>query len=229
MSDSKAIALRDLSFSYHGKAPTISIRNLSVERGDRVFLFGPSGSGKTTLLGLIGGILSPSAGSVEVLGTNIAKLTAGQRDSFRGSHIGFIFQMFNLIPYLTVEENMILPGLLNADRAKRLSARNLTATAHEFADRLGLSKYLKTQVTSLSVGQQQRVAAARAMIGSPEIVIADEPTSALDTDHRTSFIELLFEMSKANNTTLVFVSHDQSLKSLFSRNISLRELNEVAT
>lgn len=228
MSDSKAISIKNLNFRYGKRPPTLVLADLTIDQGERIFLYGPSGSGKTTLLGLLGGILKAESGSVDILGTRLDQLSAGARDSFRGSHVGFIFQMFNLIPYLSVEENMALPCLLNKERRQRLAGRTIHEVVLEFAQKLGLEAHLKTRVTDLSVGQQQRVAAARALIGSPEIVIADEPTSALDADHRASFIKLLFDMCNHSQATLVFVSHDQNLKGHFSRSLSLPELNGAA-
>jgi putative ABC transport system ATP-binding protein len=184
-------------------------------------LFGPSGSGKTTLLGLLAGVLAGYTGSVEVLGQDMAKLRGSARDAFRGTHIGYIFQQFNLIPYLTVRENITLPGRLQPARGKQ--AGDVTAVAQ----RLGIASLLERGVTELSVGQQQRVAAARALLGGPELLIADEPTSALDFDHRERFLELLFENCALTNSTLLFVSHDRSLAGKFDRQLSLVDFNRA--
>jgi len=194
---------------------------------------GPSGSGKTTLLGLLAGILKPQRGSVTVLGTDITTLHSIARDRFRADHIGFIFQMFNLIPYLSVVENIILPCHFSALRKKRAleHSSDLKSEALRLLTRLNLhdEQLLKKPVVELSIGQQQRVAAARALMGAPELLIADEPTSSLDSDHRQAFINLLFEECKASTTTLVFVSHDTSLAGLFHRRLQLDELNSVGS
>ena len=224
---SAAIQIKDLSFSYRPGSPVLAIDSLAVNLGDTVFLHGPSGSGKTTLLGLLGGILSPDKGQIGVLGANLPDLSQSQRDAFRGENVGFIFQMFNLIPYLNVEENIVLPCLMSSKRKARLGKQSVAAAAGELAEKLGIASLLGKRATDLSVGQQQRVAAARAFIGAPKLVIADEPTSALDTDHRAAFIKLLFSVCESAQSTLVFVSHDRSLASLFSKQLDLVQINGV--
>jgi putative ABC transport system ATP-binding protein len=221
------IRFSNVQFHYRAGRRVLDIPSLEIGKGERVFLFGPSGSGKTTLLGLLAGVLTAQAGSVQVLGRELTKLSAAQRDAFRGSHIGYIFQLFNLIPYLTVEENIVLPCRLSAERRKRLRGRDLNAAAREVAARLGMEALLGENVTNLSVGQQQRVAAARSLIGTPELVIADEPTSSLDHDHRERFIQLLFEACRDAGATLIFVSHDRTLQPMFDRALSLPELNRA--
>ncbi|MCR9141967.1 MAG: ATP-binding cassette domain-containing protein [bacterium] len=211
-----------------GEPVVLDVPEFRMQRGERVFLHGPSGSGKTTLLGLLGGVLDiPAGGRVGVLGQDLATLSSAARDAFRGSHMGYIFQMFNLIPYLSVVENITLPCRLNADRRARLKGREASEVAQELADHLGIADYLNSPVTRLSVGQQQRVAAARALIGDPELIIADEPTSALDTDRRENFIELLFQRCQASGASVLFVSHDHGLRSLFDRDVSLAEINQA--
>lgn len=142
--------------------------------------------------------------------------------------MGYIFQMFNLIPYLTVHDNIILPCRMNAARRARVQDSSLDEGAARLANLLGISQLLYKKVTELSVGQQQRVAAARALLGAPKLIIADEPTSALDMDHREQFLQLLFKECQIQNSTLVFVSHDRQLMPLFQRNLSLAEINSAA-
>jgi len=227
-----AIDISALRFSWGiSSAPVLDISGLRVDKGDRVFIEGPSGSGKSTLLALIAGVLTPQQGAVTVLGHRLDSLSGVQRDRFRSDHMGVIFQMFNLIPYLSVVENVTLPcrfSRLRRERALRrdggLEAETRRLLSHLDMDHPGL---LSRPVTELSVGQQQRVAAARALIGSPEIVIADEPTSSLDADHRHSFIELLFEECRNTQATLIFVSHDTSMACLFDRFIRLSEINRA--
>ncbi|MFZ9304072.1 MAG: ATP-binding cassette domain-containing protein [Steroidobacteraceae bacterium] len=223
-----AILARELLFAWPGKAPVIDIEQFSVARGERVFLRGPSGSGKSTLLGLLGGVLKPARGEVNLLGTEISALSASRRDRFRGEHLGFIFQMFNLIPYLSVLENVLLPADFSPARAVRVGG-DLQAEGRRLLGALGLgaSDIQSRAVTELSIGQQQRVAAARALLGKPEIIVADEPTSSLDHDAREDFLQLLMGECRTQGSTLLFVSHDTSLGHLFDRTISLGDLNRA--
>lgn len=225
-----AIALERVQFGWHAET-LLDIPQFNVAAGERVFLRGPSGSGKSTLLGLIGGVHVPRDGAVNILGTNLATLSARARDRFRAAHIGFVFQLFNLVPYLTVLENVILPCRFSPERRTRVRASNQTETdeAARLLDGLGLDpRALGGQrTTDLSIGQQQRVAVARALIGQPELLIADEPTSALDEGTRERFLELLFEQCSASSTALVLVSHDERLGGLFERQVELGELNQA--
>ncbi|GFM67428.1 ABC transporter ATP-binding protein [Pseudomonas cichorii] len=226
------IELSDLSFNWPGHPQLLDIPAFRLEPGETLFLKGPSGSGKTTLLGLLGGVQKPGSGSIRLLGQDLSKLSAGARDRFRVDHTGYIFQQFNLLPFLSVRENVELPchfSRVRAERAKQRHGSVEQATSTLLAH-LGLKDpaLLSRRAGSLSIGQQQRVAAARALIGQPELVIADEPTSALDADTRESFIRLLFAECREAGSSLLFVSHDQSLAPLFDRNLSLSELNRAA-
>jgi putative ABC transport system ATP-binding protein len=220
-----AIDIRDLRFAYRNGPEVLRIPDFQIARGEHTFLYGPSGSGKTTLLGLVAGVLEVQNGSLRVLGEDLGRLTSARRDAFRASNLGYIFQLFNLITYLSVEENIMLPCQVSAERRARLNGGSPQGEARRLATHLGLAPYLSRNVLELSVGQQQRVAAARAMIGSPALMIADEPTSALDYDHRGRFLDLLFESCNAANTTLLFVSHDQTLMSRFDRQVALNDIN----
>lgn len=222
-----AVQVQNVAFSYRAGKEILRIRDFQVERGERIFLFGPSGSGKTTLLSLVAGVLQASQGELRVLDRNLVKMSNHERDSFRGVHIGYIFQLFNLISYLSVIDNITLPCRLNPARRRSLGDQDLKELAREAASQLGVEDLLDEAVIDLSVGQQQRVAAARALLGSPELVIADEPTSALDFDHRERFLRLLFERCGQSGSTLIFVSHDRSLAPLFDRAVSLPDINEV--
>jgi putative ABC transport system ATP-binding protein len=223
-----AIAIEGLKFRYGAGREILDIPELRIGAGERVFLYGPSGSGKTTLLGVIAGVLEAKVGRVAVLGQDLTRMTPARRDAFRGSHVGYIFQLFNLIPYLSVIENITLPCRLSAERRRRLGSKSLEAAAREAARHLGIETLLPESVTQLSVGQQQRVAAARALIGTPELMVADEPTSSLDHDHRERFIRLLFESAREAGSALVFVSHDRTLMPLFDRAISLPAVNRAS-
>jgi putative ABC transport system ATP-binding protein len=209
----------------------VDVESLRVASRERIFLRGPSGSGKSTLLSLLAGVVVPREGAVRVLGRDIGKLGGAARDRFRADHIGFIFQMFNLIPYLSVVENVCLP--CGFSERRRLRATRAGASAEAEAVRLlehldmADAAVLRRPVTDLSVGQQQRVAAARALIGAPELVIADEPTSSLDADRRSAFLDLLFRECARERTTLIFVSHDASLAPLFDREIPIAAINHA--
>jgi putative ABC transport system ATP-binding protein len=224
-----AIELDNVEFSWPSGTRVLEVSQFRVEPRERVFLHGPSGSGKSTLLGIIGGILKPQAGQVRVLDASLTSLTAAARDRFRGEQIGFIFQMFNLIPYLTVTENVLLPLGFSNGRAQRLESADAGAEAARLLQALGLSDpgILQRRVTDLSVGQQQRVAAARALIGRPPIVIADEPTSSLDADMRADFLRLLMNECTNHGTTLLFVSHDVALAEMFDRTVRIRDINHA--
>lgn len=218
------IEIHNLSFSYDKKKPVLALQNFSVKAGESLFVYGPSGCGKTTFLEILCGILSPQQGEYRFLNHSVPILQNHQRDQLRADHIGYVFQSHNLIPYLTVRQNIELPCWLSAAKKQRLK-KPLSEEVAFLAERLGIFETLNKPVTELSLGQSQRVAVARALIGSPELILADEPTSALDFDHKQKFLQLLFELSALTNSTVVFVSHDQSLISQFSRSVSLMELN----
>jgi len=224
-----AVYLQDVIFSYERNAPLLQIDELLIDEGERVFLYGPSGSGKTTLLGLVAGVLRANKGEVRVLGKDLTRLSSSARDRHRGAEMGYIFQSFNLIPYLSVRENIALPCHVHAKRMKRITASTLDGEILRIASRLDLDGFLNKPVTKLSTGQQQRVAIARAVIGAPRLVIADEPTSSLDRDRQESFLRLLIEVCNEARSTLIFVSHDSSLMSRFERHISVSEVNQVVS
>ena len=230
--DQAIITTQDLVFSWQRQqSPVVDIDAFSIQAGERVFIKGPSGSGKSTLLSLLGGVLVPQRGHVSVLGKELGSLSGAQRDVFRADHIGFIFQMFNLIPYLSVLDNVYLPLQFSRQRRDKVLARGgIQEEAIRLLAHLDLDSedVLSRPVTELSVGQQQRVAAARALIGSPEILIADEPTSSLDADRREAFIALLIRECAQAQITLVFVSHDAGLEAYFDRSIALDDINRAA-
>lgn len=204
------------------------IPELMVKKGEHLFIQGPSGSGKTTLLNLLTGINLANSGSVIVLGTPLERLSTIQRDQFRADHLGVIFQQFNLLPYLSLLENVQLP--CGFSKRKKVNAGNMHETALRLLTHLSIpASLLNKPVSKLSVGQQQRTAVARALIGSPEIVIADEPTSALDSDNRDRFLELLFQETEEQGSTLIFVSHDQHIAKQFNQVVDLTELNQTGS
>ena len=226
------VQLSDLRYSWpRQQHPVIAIADFEIARGERVFLRGPSGSGKTTLLSLIAAVLTPQAGTITVDGVALDSLRGGKRDQFRVDRIGLVFQQFNLLPFLSVRDNILLPCRFSARRRARAAAQGQTAS--EEASRLLASMQLPDTILSqsvnqLSVGQQQRVAVARALIGRPPLIIADEPTSALDSDTRQAFLELLFAEIKASACSLLFVSHDNALADNFDRHLDLRDINAAS-
>lgn len=226
-----AIAISGLRFGYGSGDDVLAIRELRVRTSQRVFLFGPSGCGKSTLLAMIGGVLVPREGAVAVLGENLSRMNSAARDRIRANHVGFIFQQFNLVPYLSVVENVSLPCRYSRRRLKRAGDADgsVEKSAARLLSALGIGEELRSRKsTDLSVGQQQRVAAARALIGRPELVLADEPTSSLDADRRREFINLLVSECRRANSTVIFVSHDASLATHFDVAIDLQRTNAAA-
>jgi putative ABC transport system ATP-binding protein len=227
-----AVALEDVVFRWRrALAPCLEIEGFQIGAAERVFLHGPSGSGKSTLLSLIGGVCLPERGRVEVLGTELRALSSSARDRFRAERIGFVFQIFNLIPYLSALDNILLPCRFAPGRAETIRRDGSTprAQAQRLAAHLGLDEaLLARRAIELSVGQQQRVAVARALIGRPRLIVADEPTSALDADRQRDFLDLLLAESSAAGAAVLFVSHDQRLAERFDRTLSLPQINRAA-
>jgi putative ABC transport system ATP-binding protein len=223
-----ALLVADVRFKWH---PTdgfeLIVPRFTLARGERVLLVGPSGSGKSTLLNLLCGIAVPSSGEIRIDGTDVARLPGGRRDRFRADNCGIIFQMFNLVPYLSCLDNVLLPLSFSAERRTRASAPGgAQAEARRLLARLGLDPALVAhrRAAQMSVGQQQRVAAARALIGRPALVIADEPTSALDRELQEAFVALLTEEVERAGAALLMVSHDVSLAPRFDRVVQLRDI-----
>ena len=223
-----AIRLEKLYFAWaQRKDFALNVPELHLLPKSKCLLKGPSGSGKSTLLNLLGGVLEPQQGQIYLLGANFTAMRAAEKDAFRAEHMGYIFQMFNLIPYLSVEENCLLP--LQFSRKKRekiLAHSSLQGELTRLLEALGLpcgKEFLRQKTQSLSVGQQQRVAAVRAFLGSPEIIIADEPTSALDPDARQGFLTCLFQECERSAATLLYVSHDSQLEPYFDRCLSMMD------
>lgn len=215
---SSLVEIQNLKFSWDNKSYLLNIPSFEMKAGDRVFIYGPSGSGKSTFLNLIAGVLNYSQGSVRILGTDLKSMSPAQRDVFRGHHMGFIFQQFNLIPYLNVQDNIELP--LKFSNTRKSKIQNLKEEVVRLCKSLGIEGLLDRMPSQLSVGQQQRVAAVRALIGSPEIIIADEPTSALDQNFRDQFLELL--LKEASQSGVLFVSHDRTLEKHFTKTLNIQ-------
>ena len=220
-----ALRLQQLRFRWPGADhDTLDIDTLQVERGETLFVRGPSGCGKSTLLSLLAGVLVAEQGQVLALGQAWSGLSPARRDRRRADHLGYIFQQFNLLPYLSVLDNVRLPLRFSALRA----ARCPPSQAESLLARTGLAqRHWRVPAGQLSIGQQQRVAAARALIGQPDIVIADEPTSALDEDLRESFMDLLLGACAEAGSALVFVSHDARLAARFARQVDLPQINRA--
>lgn len=216
--------IHQLHYRWPGTAGfQVALPELHLTQGQSLFVHGPSGSGKSTLLNLIGGVLVPQSGEIRLLGQAFSSLSSRQRDAFRADHIGFIFQQFNLIPYLSVLDNVLLPCRFSCLRASRAKAMgNVRQVAEQLLEAVDISPALHgRQAACLSVGQQQRVAAARALLGAPELIIADEPTSALDSARQANFMQLLHSESQRCQSSIVFVSHDLGLAAQFDQILSL--------
>ena len=226
-----AVQLEDITYFWPGQEqPTLRMPAFTLAQGETLFLSGPSGGGKSTLISLIAGILQPATGSVCVNGTRMDTLPRAARDALRGDSIGLVFQQFNLIPHLSMLNNVLLPCRFSAVRARRAAAKDGSPekSAQRLLESLGLGRELWGQnVARLSVGQQQRVAAARALVGSPPLIMADEPTSALDADRRADFLHLLLRQCAEAGSSLLFVSHDAALADVFGRSACLAHINSL--
>lgn len=206
-------------------APALCVDRLTLARGESLFLGGPSGAGKSTLLAAIAGVIDIPPGAVSVDGVDIGALRGGARDRVRADRIGIIFQVFNLVPWLTALENVLLPCRFS-ERRRAAAGPDPAATAARLLAELGMGapELAAAPATALSVGQQQRVAAARALIGAPPLILADEPTSALDADAKAAFVDLLARECAASGAALLFVSHDRGLAGRFDRALDLAAL-----
>ncbi|MFD2741396.1 ABC transporter ATP-binding protein [Sulfitobacter aestuarii] len=222
-----ALALQDLRYTWPGRNGFgLNVSDFSLMPGESVLLLGESGAGKSTLLSLVCGIVTVSSGRVTVEGTDLARLRAGERDRFRAERIGVIFQQLNLLPYARVADNILLPLHFAPERRRRV--RNPGAEAARLCQDLGLpTEILAAPAGRLSVGQQQRVAVARALIGRPSLIVADEPTSALDAATQDSFLTLLFDQAAEAGSSMLMVSHDERLGSRFDRVVRLEEIAET--
>ena len=222
--DESIIKIDSVRFYWSKKSNfKIFVPNLEIKKGEKVLLLGESGSGKTTLLSLMCGFLNPLSGNISINGNTINQLSSKTRDEYRADNIGIIFQQFNLLPYANVVDNVLLPLYFSKVRSSNVS--NKKEKVIELFKQLRLPDDIaKFKASSLSMGQQQRVAVARALIGNPSLIIADEPTSSLDADAQKIFLNLMFEQISENNSTLLMVSHDKSLSNQFDRLIDINEI-----
>lgn len=222
MQQDDAIIMSGVVYRYQkSTSAVLNINNWHVKRGEQVFIHGRSGTGKSTLLNLLAGILTIKEGSITILGQSLSELSARQRDSFRFQHIGMVFQQFNLVPYLSVLENIQLAAYFSGTDDELVQQR-CQALFEGLSLELNL---INRRANTLSIGQQQRVAIARALINQPKLLIVDEPTSALDNEAKSGFISMLMSLVNKNRTTLIFVSHDETLMPFFSQQISMADLN----
>ena len=225
-----ALRIERLVYRWPGaERSTLEIGALSLASGESLFLYGPSGCGKSTLLSAIAGVVDVPKGAIHVADLDLGALHGGARDRFRVDHIGMIFQVFNLVPWLSARENVLLPCTFSSRRSAR-TGDDPAGSAERLLDELGLSDPSLTskQAHELSVGQQQRVAAARALIGKPDLILADEPTSALDEAAKAAFVELLARECAEAGAALLFVSHDRGLERHFDRGVDFQDLNRRA-
>ena len=222
--DDSIVKIESLRFQWSKNSNfKIFVPKLEVGRGKKVLFLGESGSGKTTLLSLICGFLEPLSGSISINDKIISNLTSTNKDAYRSDNIGIIFQQFNLLPYANVIDNIVLPLYFSKQKSKKVE--NKINAAMNLCDQLRLPESILNQKASnLSVGQQQRVAVARALIGSPSIIVADEPTSSLDTEAQELFLDLMFDQISKNSSTLLMVSHDKSLTNYFDQVIDINEI-----
>ncbi|MDR1607606.1 MAG: ATP-binding cassette domain-containing protein [Deltaproteobacteria bacterium] len=223
--------MTNVAFHWPGQPRLIEIERLKIDPGDAVFVAGPSGGGKSTLLSLIGGLVLPDQGQIYLAGTNLATLSGPKRDRFRGDRLGLIFQQFNLLPYLSAFDNVILPARLSSYRRNRAikAFGSVAAAAESLLKDLDLEKILWLRPAyKLSVGQQQRVTAARALMGRPELIMADEPTSSLDADREIAFVDLLLKESQKAGASVLFVSHDLALAKRFKSFLTIDNLKPKA-
>jgi len=214
------ISISNLSFGFPSGSFRLTIPELSVAAGAHIAIAGPSGTGKTTVLNLIAGILVPQQGSVTVDGQDIARLTDAERRQFRLTSIGFVFQNFALIDYLSVEENILTPARIHP--ALPLTPE-LRTRARTLADAVGMGDKLARYPARLSQGEQQRVAIARALLSRPRIILADEATGNLDPDNKVLILDLLFAQARDAGATVVAVTHDHALLPRFDRVVDFRD------
>ncbi|MED5389527.1 MAG: ABC transporter ATP-binding protein [Pseudomonadota bacterium] len=224
------LELDNLRYQHPGQSrPFIHIGHFALQSGERVLLHGPSGCGKSTLLSLVTGIRPARDGDIRVAGKPFSSLSQRRRDAFRADHIGVIFQAFNLLPYLDAVDNVGLSAGFSRRRCEREGVRNAVQrrrAAQDLLGRLGLDEATSAlPAWQLSFGQQQRVAAARALFGKPDLIIADEPTSALDTRSRDTLLSLLCEQCDQAGSALLMVSHDNQVAGHFHRSVAFSSLN----
>ncbi len=222
------IKIDNLKYSYDDDSSfAMDIKSFNLKKGERLLVYGESGLGKSTFLNLISGTIQAKSGKIKILDRDISNMSGYEKDKIRGDHFGVVFQTFNLLPYISVEKN-ILMGLAFSKR-KKSKINNIQDEIKNLMDNLSLNyEELRNRNSyDLSIGQQQRVAVARALIGNPEIILADEPTSALDSKNQKVFLDLLFKSMNKNEQGLIMVSHNKDLSKSFTQVKSISDICEL--
>jgi len=204
---------------------SLNIKNFKLNKSDSILIYGESGLGKSTFLNLLSGTISPQKGTIDILGTNISNTSSNIKDKIRGDHFGIVFQTFNLLPYVSVKNNILLGKAYSSIKQSKSNNDEIK----ELMDKLSLNyeDLINRKAYELSIGQQQRVAVARALIGKPEIILADEPTSALDKSNQKEFINLLFKSIDENEQGLIMVSHEHKLSNKFKKVKNITDICEI--
>lgn len=220
------IDIRSLQFSYHNNSFRLSIPELTVRRGENIAVIGPSGTGKTTLLSLMAGILVPNEGTINIDDVQVSALNDNARRDFRITNVGFVFQDFQLLDYLSVLDNILHPyritGALILNKQTRDMARHL-------AHKMGIEDKLRRRPNDLSHGEKQRVAICRALLPNPNLILADEATGNLDPENKIRILDLLFQSVEDHNTTLLAVTHDHELLKRFDRTVDFQDFHHRET
>lgn len=219
------INIENLTFRYSATSFGLRVPEFSLQDNERVAIVGPSGSGKTTLLNLIAGILSPDAGKIDVAGTDVANLSEVQRRQFRASTIGFVFQDFALLDYLSARQNILYPYRITPAHTLDTAARD---RAEQLAAACGIGDKLDRHPTALSQGEQQRVAICRALVTRPKLILSDEATGNLDPDSKARILDLLFEQATQAGAAVLAVTHDHELLPRFERVLDFAQFREEA-
>lgn len=219
------VELENIEFAYRGGRFRLRVPDLRVETGERVAVVGPSGTGKTTLLNLVAGLLRPSTGTIRVAGTDLGSLAENAMRRFRAGTIGFVFQDFALLDYLTARENIVYPYRISS--ALKLD-EEVRARAEALASACGLADKLERHPGALSQGEQQRVAICRALVTRPKLVLSDEATGNLDPENKTLVLDLLFEQARAAEACVLAVTHDHALLPRFDRVVDFAAFQAVA-
>jgi len=214
------IRIQSLDFRYPGGDFHLNITDFKIAHGEKVAVIGPSGSGKTTLLNLIAGIIHPKAGTIQVGDARVDQLNDAQRRRFRITNIGFVFQDFELLEYLSVLDNILHPYRIS--KALKLN-QEVRLRAAQLAEQMAIADKLKRSVGNLSQGERQRVAICRAMLTNPDLILADEATGNLDPKNKTHILELLFKSVEDNKATLLAVTHDHELLPHFDRVVDFQQ------